>query len=604
MLSLGDALAEGTWRLLGLDNFLGRTDGSPVPTRGGFLYILGLTTLGDAAATLIRDGEVVAAVEEERFSRTKHHSGFPYRAVEYCLAEGAIEMKDVDHVALYWKPWIIVHKAWQALTSLAISPAMFAARVDRGVSQVSNSYLGMLHYPRLMRERFGPSDFRFHYLEHHPCHAASAFFVSPFERAAILTLDGTGEATTTMMALGAGSQIKPIKKIKLPNSLGQFYSAVTNFLGFDMFAGDEWKVMGLAAYGEPEYYDFLSRRVLRVDGPDAYRVNIRVLDHHLAKRYQFSDKILQALGPARRPGDEITDRFQNIAASAQLLLEDIVLHLLRNLHERTAEENLCLAGGVAFNSVMNGRIIAESPFKRVFIQPVAGDAGCSLGAAFLTYHGLLGRPRRYHMRHAYFGPAFSSAACARELEAAHLPFKTLPDDEMLPRVAKMIAAGAIVGWFQGRAEFGPRALGNRSFLADPRRADMRELLNHKVKLREWFRPLAPSLLEEASAQVFGHPHHDPFMVTVLDVAADQRPLIPAVVHVDGSARPQTVSRETNPRFWELIHQFKLITGVPMLLNTSFNVQEPIVCTPADAITTFSKANFDAMVLEDHLVVRP
>lgn len=565
--------------------------------------ILGLTTMGDAAATLIRDGQVVAAVEEERFSRRKHHSGFPYQAIEYCLREGGVTLADVEHVSLYWKPWILGHKATQAARSLLISPAMFKARVDRGVSQVSQSYLGMFRYPKLLRERFGPSDFTFHYLEHHLCHAASAFLVSPFETSAILTLDGTGEAATTMLSRGTGSDIQILKRIKLPNSLGQFYSAVTNFLGFDMFAGDEWKVMGLAAFGKPEFAEFFSRRVLSPQGDDSFTVNIRVLDHHLAKRYEFSEELVRELGPQREPESEITERHQNVAASAQQALEDVVLHLLRALHARTGEENLCLAGGVAFNSVMNGRIIAESPFKRVYIQPVAGDAGCSLGAAFQTYHGLLGKPRCYEMDHAYLGPSFTSEECRVAIEAAGLQATRLPDDQMLPKVAGLLADGAIVGWFQGRAEFGPRALGNRSFLADPRRSDMLQLLNEKVKLREWFRPLAPSLLEEASEEMFGRPHRDPFMVTVMPVAESQRARIPAVVHVDGSARPQTVSKRTNPRYWQLIHEFEALTGVPMLLNTSLNVQEPIVCSPSDALKTFQKAGFDALVLEDHLIVR-
>ena len=567
------------------------------------MYILGLTTMGDAAATLVCDGNVVAAVEEERFSRKKHHIGFPYQAIDYCLDEAGIRLADVEHVALYWKPWVLGHKALQAARSLAISPAMFKARVDRGVAQVSQSYLGMFTYPRKLRERYGPSSFRFHYLEHHLCHAASTFYVSPFERAAILTMDGTGEATTTLMAQAAGTEIRPLKRIKLPHSLGQFYSAVTNFLGFDMFEGDEWKVMGLAAYGTPRYLDFF-QKVLTPDGPDGFRVNVRYLDHHLAKRYQFSDHAIRALGPPRRPGSEITDRHQDIAATAQFVLEEVVLHLLRSLHERTGEKNLCLAGGVAFNSVMNGRIVQESPFERVFIQPVAGDAGCSLGAAYLTYHGLLDHPRCYEMRHPYFGPGFTSADCARALEEAGLPYQTLPDRELFPRVARMIADGAVVGWFQGRTEFGPRALGNRSFLADPRRRDMRQILNEKVKLREWFRPLAPSLLEEASKELFGVEHKDPFMITVLDVVEEQRDQIAAVVHVDGSARPQTVSRETNPRYWQLIREFEEITGVPVLLNTSFNIQEPIVCTPAHAVATFNRSGFDAMVLESNLVVRP
>lgn len=567
------------------------------------MYILGLTTLGDSAAALICDGKLVAAAEEERFSRVKHHSGFPYQAMQFCLDQAGIRIGDVQHISLYWKPWILGHKAMQAVKSLAISPSMFRARVDRGVAQVSDSYLGMLRLPRMIRQRYGPSDFRFRYLEHHVCHAASAFLVSPFETAAIFTLDGTGEETTTLFSHGRGEQIRPLKRIKLPHSLGQFYSAVTNFLGFDMFGGDEWKVMGLAAYGEPEFYDFFSKRILTTNGNYDFHVNIRVLDHHLAKRYHFSEEIVEVLGPPRRPDEQLTPRHQNIAASAQKVLEDVVLYLLEGLHRQTGEENLCLAGGVAFNSVMNGRIINESPFKRVFIQPAAGDAGCSLGAAFLTHNGILKNRRDFLMEHAYWGPAFSNDQCVQALREAALKFETLSDDQLAPRVAQLIADGAIIGWFQGRMEFGPRALGSRSFLADPRRPDMRELLNKKVKLREWFRPLAPSMLEEASSAIFGVPRHDPFMVTVFTAAEDQRARIPAVVHVDNTARPQTVSRETNPRYWSLIKEFERLTGVPVLLNTSFNIQEPIVCKPQDAIRTFRSASFDALVLENNLVLR-
>ena len=567
------------------------------------MYILGLTTLGDAAATLINDGEIVAAAEEERFSRIKHHSGFPYEAIRYCLKEAGIGIADIAHVGLYWKPWVLRHKAFQALRSGLISPSMFRARVDRGVRQIGDSYLGMFGYPGLIRKHFGPGHFRFHFLEHHRCHAASAFFASGFPRAAIVSWDGTGEDTTTLFSLGDDRDIRALKRIKLPHSLGQFYSAVTNFIGFDMFAGDEWKVMGLAAYGEPKYYDFFARRVLTLNGDNEFRLNIRVLDHHLAKRYRFSDEIVKELGPPRRADDELTKRDWDVAASAQKVLEDTALRLVNWLHRETGEENLCMAGGVAFNSVMNGRIINETPFKRFFVQPAAGDAGCSLGAALLIQHALLKQPRRFTMDHAYYGPGFTPEECADALRHAGLEFETLADETLLPRVARLLAEGAIVGWFQGRMEFGPRALGNRSFLADPRRDDMRELLNSKVKLREWFRPLAPSMLEEAAETIFGKPHRDPFMVTVLNVAEAQRAAIPAVVHVDGTARPQTVSRKTNPRYWQLIREFEKLTGVPMLLNTSFNIQEPIVCSPSDAIKTFRAANFDALVLENHLVSR-
>lgn len=567
------------------------------------MYILGLTTLGDSAATLIKDGQIVAAAEEERFSRKKHHSGFPFNAMQYCLDEAGIKVAAIAHIALYWKPWVLRHKALQALKAAAISRDMFKARADRGVAQVSESYLGMLRYPQRIRKDFGPGNFRFHFLEHHQCHAASAFFVSGFDKAAIMTWDGTGEDTTTLFSRGHDTSIKVLKRIKLPHSLGQFYSAVTNFIGFDMFGGDEWKVMGLAAYGQPEFYDFFARRILTINGNQDFHLNIRVLDHHLAKHYQFSKEIIKELGPPRRPDEELTERHWNIAASAQKILEDTALYLLRGLYERTGEENLCMAGGVAFNSVMNGRIMTESPFKRYFIQPAAGDAGCSLGAALMVHHKLLGQPRKFKMDHAYYGPAFSSAECAAALKQAGLAFETLPDAEMLPRVAQMLADGAIIGWFQGRMEFGPRALGNRSFLADPRRDDMRNLLNRKVKLREWFRPLAPSMKEEVSAAIFGRPHNDPFMVTVLHVTEENHKRFPAVVHVDGTARPQTVSRSTNPRYWQLINEFEKLTGCPMLLNTSFNIQEPIVCTPQDAIKTYQGASFDALVLEDHIVLR-
>ncbi len=567
------------------------------------MYILGLTTLGDSAASLIRDGVPVACAEEERFSRKKHHSGFPYKAVEYCLNEAGITLKDVEHVGHYWKPWILRHKAMQAVKAAFVSRDMFKARADRGVAQVSDSYLGMFKHAKRLREHFGPSDFKFHFLEHHQTHAASAFFVSPFDSAAILTWDGTGEDTTTLFCRGKGNRIEVLKRIKLPHSLGQFYSAVTNYLGFDMFKGDEWKVMGLAAYGKPRFYDFFSERVLTTNGNGDFHFNIKVLDHHLAKHYQFPDAIVSELGPGRQKGDELSERHWDIACSAQKVLEDTAIHLTKQIKEMTGEENLCMAGGVAFNSVMNGRIFHETPFSNFFVQPAAGDAGCSLGAALMVWHQKLGNPRSFVMDHAYYGPSFTNAECRQVLDEAGLRYETIDDEVLLPKLAKMISEGAIVGWFQGRMEWGPRALGARSFLADPRRADMREILNHKVKLREWFRPLAPSMLEEHAGEVFGVEHHDPFMITVIQVAEDYKENIPAVVHVDGTARPQMVNRNVNPRYWELINEFRKLTGVPMLLNTSFNCQEPIVCTPKDAVNTFNNASFDALVLENNLVLR-
>ena len=567
------------------------------------MYILGLTTLGDSAATLIRDGEIIAAAEEERFSRKKHHSGFPYKAIEFCLDYAGITLKDVEHVGHYWKPWILRHKAMQALKAALVSPAMFKARADRGVAQVSESYLGMFKHPKRLREHFGASDFKFHYLEHHQTHAASAFFVSPFDSAAVLTWDGTGEDTTTLFSHGKGNKLKVLKRIKLPHSLGQFYSAVTNYIGFDMFTGDEWKVMGLAAYGKPKYYDFFSEKVLTKNGNGDFHFNIKVLDHHLAKHYQFPDTIVNEIGPGRKKGEELTEHHWNIASSAQRVLEDTAIYLVKQIKEMTGEENLCMAGGVAFNSVMNGRIFHETPFKNFFVQPAAGDAGCSLGAAYYVWHQILNKPRQYVMNNSYWGPDFSNERCRTALDAAGLKYETLADEVLLPKLAKMISEGAIIGWFNGRSEWGPRALGARSFLADPRRADMRQVLNDKVKLREWFRPLAPSMLEEYGKEIFGVEHHDPFMITVIQVAEEWKKKIPAVVHVDGTARPQMVNKEVNPRYWNLINEFRKLTGIPLLLNTSFNIQEPIVCTPEDAINTFGNANFDALVLENNLVLR-
>ncbi|MGD9562039.1 MAG: carbamoyltransferase [Pyrinomonadaceae bacterium] len=567
------------------------------------MYILGLTTLGDSAAALIKDGRLVAAVEEERFSRIKHHFGFPFKSIQHCLDEAGISLGEVEHVGLYWKPWILRNKAFQALKSAFVSREMFQARSKRGIRNVGTGYLGMFRYPALLRKHFGPSQFKFHYVEHHKSHAASAFFVSPFDSAAILTWDGTGEDTTTLFCKGEGNKIEVLKRIKLPHSLGQFYSAVTNYVGFSMETGDEWKVMGLAAYGKPTFHEFFTKHVLKLSGNAGFEYDINLLDHHMARHYQFPDGIIKELGPARKPGEELTRHHWDIACSAQKAIEDTAIYLVKQIKEMTGEENLCMAGGVAFNSVMNGRIFHETPFKRFYVQPAAGDAGCSLGAASYVWHQKLGNPRSFVMDHAYWGPGFTNGECRSALKEAGLEFETLDDEVLLPRLAKMIADGAIIGWFNGRMELGPRALGARSFLADPRRADMREILNHKVKLREWFRPLAPSMQEEHGRDVFGVEHHDPFMITVIEVAEDYKAKIPAVVHVDGTARPQMVSRKTNPRYWNLINEFKKLTGIPMLLNTSFNVQEPIVCTPQNAINTFKNASFDALVLENNLVVR-
>jgi carbamoyltransferase len=568
------------------------------------MYVLGLTTMGESAAALFWNGELVHAAEEERFSRTKHHIGFPHQAVESCLQSAGIALADVDHVAHYWRPWMLGHRIGHTIPILLKSPRLFQARAKRGAQQVGGHYRKMFHLKTTLSEAFGEHDARVHYVEHHIGHAASAFYASPFDRAAVLTLDGTGESTTTMASIGEGNKLRVLNRVKLPHSLGQFYSAATNFLGFDMFQGDEYKVMGMAAYGEPEYYDFLRKNVLVANGGGSFKLDITYLDHHLAKHHEFPEKITRIFGDARRPDDEITERHYNVAASIQKVLEETVLHMLIDLHRRTGEKRLCLAGGVALNSVMNGRILRESPFDELFIQPAANDAGGALGSALYVLHHKLGEPRRFTMTDAYFGPGFSQQRCLASARAQKLEHEEVPHEQLAKKAARALADGKILAWFQGRMEWGPRALGHRSFLADPRNPKMKEILNTRIKLREPFRPFAPSMLEEAAPRYFGDAVTSPYMTLVLPVIANRRDEIPAVVHVDGTARPQTVSKASEPLYWSLLHEFERASGVAVLLNTSFNIQEPIVCTPEEAVNTFLRSSVDALVMENVWVSHP
>ena len=568
------------------------------------MYVLGLTTMGESAAALFWNGELVHAAEEERFSRTKHHIGFPFEAVKSCLGSAGISLAEVDHVAHYWRPWMLGHRIGHTIPILLKSPRLFQARAKRGAQQVGGHYRKMFQLKNTLSEAFGEHDATIHYVEHHIGHAASAFYASPFDKAAILTLDGTGESTTTMASIGEGNRIRVLNRVKLPHSLGQFYSAATNFLGFDMFQGDEYKVMGMAAYGEPEYCDFIRANVLRANGGGSFKLDITYLDHHLAKHYEFPEKITSVFGTPRRPDDDITERHYNVAASIQKALEETVLHMLEDLHQRTGEKRLCLAGGVALNSVMNGRILRESPFEELFIQPAANDAGGALGSALHVMHEKLGEPRRYTMNDAYLGPGFSTDRCLAAARARDLVHEEIPREELPQKAARSLADGKILAWFQGRMEWGPRALGHRSFLADPRDPDMKEILNERIKLREPFRPFAPSMLEEAAPRYFSSSITSPYMTLVLPVEASRRAEIPAVVHADGTARPQTVSRTTEPLYWELIHEFERAAGVPVLLNTSFNIQEPIVCTPEEAVNTFLRSSVDALVMENVWVPHP
>lgn len=568
------------------------------------MYILGLTTMGESSAALLRDGEVVACAEEERFSRKKHHIGFPHNAAAYCLSEAGISIAEVDHVTHYWQPWILRHRVTHTLGILARGFDLFKARVQRGSRQIRGYYLPMFYMPWQVRRNLGRSSFRFHYVEHHVSHAASSYFCSPFDEAAILTFDGAGEEATVLFAHGQGNRIKVLRRIRLPHSLGQFYSAATNFLGFDMFAGDEYKVMGMAGWGEPTTASYLEREVLVRNAPGSFKLDVTFLDHHLAKHRHYSERARKLWGEPRGTDEDFSQRHYDVAASVQKAFEETLFHLLNWLYQQTRCRSLCMAGGCALNSLANGKIASRTPFESFFFQPAAHDGGGALGSALYLHHCRLGRQNRNVMRHAYWGPGFDESSCRHAAEGARLKPERLSDKELPGRVAGLIAQGKIVAWFQGRMEWGPRALGHRSFLADPRRYDMKESINRKIKLREPFRPFAPSMLAEASEHYFGRKLEAPFMITVFQVLEERKREIPAVVHVDGTARPQLVEKAVNPRYWSLIKAFEEHTGVPVLLNTSFNVQEPIVCTPEDAVRTFLATDVDYLVMENLLIPRP
>ena len=567
------------------------------------MIVLGINNMHDAAAAIVVDGSLVAAAEEERFTRIKHQVGFPASAIKYCLEEAGITLKDVDMVGVSWKPWVLGTRIANAVKALAHSTYAFKAKAQRGMGQMGHEWYELFFMRRLLEKEFGGGKFKLRYVDHHLCHAISAFYVSPYERAAILTVDGAGEEATTTFWLGEGQKIKKIKEIKLPHSLGQFYAAVTGFLGFKMQA-DEYKVMGMASYGEPALADTFRKEAVRIEEDGGFELNTRFIDYHLARQGIFLQETVQRLGKNRLPEDEISQRHMDIANSAQVVLEEAVFHLANYLYRETRVENLCMAGGVAFNCVANGKLYDQTSFRRIFIQPAAGDAGAALGAALGLYHWITHEPRNYRMSKAYLGPTFSSQKCRDTLAEFGLPYQELTKEEICTRVAAVLAQGKLVCWFQDRMEWGPRALGNRSLLADPRRAEIRDIINLKVKQRESFRPFAPSVLEERSYEYFGNPEPSPFMLFAFKVNPAKAGEIPAVTHVDGTARPQTVSREENGLYWSLIKEFEKNTGVPVLLNTSFNVQEPIVCTPRDAISCFLRTKVDYLVLNNFLVEQP
>jgi carbamoyltransferase len=580
--------------------------------------ILGVNAFhGDASAVLLRDGALVTAVEEERFRRIKHVAGMPIEAIRACLVAADVSTEAVDVFAVSRDPR--AHMLRRALFVARNRPRLSLVgdrfRNARKVHDVGQA-IAEATFLDAARVRH-----RLRRVEHHPAHLASAFFVSPFDEAAVCAIDGFGDFVSTSWAVGRGNRLERIGRIYFPHSLGLLYLAVTQHLGFLKY-GDEFKVMGLAPYGVPEYADRL-RRVVRLGSEGTFALDLSYFRHwsegvsmtwddgEPVIGQAFTPKLEELLGPARRPDEPLTGRHEAIAASLQVVFEEAALHVLRALHRRTGLSRLCLAGGCAMNSVLNGKIREETPFRDVYVQPAAADNGTALGAAFYVWNHVLGRPRGFVMDHAFWGPEFSDAEIERmlmaqrqRLEAEGCVVRRQPDDDELAAwAAARIADGQIVGWFQGRMEWGARALGNRSILADPRRADMREIINTRIKFREKFRPFAPSILEEAVDEYFVGAAADPFMIHVYPVRTDKRAIIPAVTHVDGSGRLQTVSRQANPRYWGLIKAFEKRTGVPLLLNTSFNENEPIVHRPEEALDCFLRTRMDALVLGHRTIER-
>jgi carbamoyltransferase len=550
----------------------------------------------DAAAALLQDGQVVAAVAEERLTRNKHQGGIPHRAIQWCLEEAGLTPADIHHMVGYMRPGLRLGKRLPyRLTTALKSPTYAAAFAAYEIAHNAQYVYGM--------RRACPDHATLHYLEHHPAHAASAFLCSPHEEAALLSIDYIGEWAVTWAGQGQGGSIKRLRQTNYPNSLGVFYSALTDYLGF-LRASDEYKVMGLASYGEPTYYDDL-REVLQPQPDGWYKIDHRWTAWHYlpgSRCGYFSPRFIEKFGPPRKKDEPITDHHRNLAASAQRLLEDIVLGLAHWLHDKTGSDNLCLAGGVALNCSMNGRLRREGPFKNIWVQPASGDDGIAIGAALQLHHQLGGTPRQYVMDHAYLGPHVDNDEIGRILELTKTPHRK--SDHIARDTAALLAEGKIVGWYQGAMEFGPRALGSRSILADPTRPDMKDLLNKYVKFREEFRPFAPSVLAEHADAYFEGCTDSPFMLFVYPVRPEKQAEVPAITHINGTARVQTVTREANPRYHALIQAFADLRGTPMLLNTSFNVMgEPIVHTPTDALRCFYSTGMDALALGDYLVVK-
>lgn len=579
------------------------------------MIILGLNAFhGDSSAALIKDGSLIAAVEEERFRRIKHWAGFPSQAVVYCLREAGITLADVDHVAVNQDSNAHFGKKLAYLLTRRPDPSLVIDRLRNRRARRS--------IPELLEAQVPGPAFRgqMHNVEHHIAHLSSAFHVSPFPEAVTVSVDGFGDFSSGAWGVGRGTGLSVDGQIYFPHSLGIFYQALTQYLGFPYY-GDEYKVMGLAPYGKPTQLDAM-RKIVRLKPGGSYELDLKYFRHHTDKiAYQWEDgspvfgdvfhpALEDLLGPRRKPSDPLEQKHHDIARSAQAMYEEAFFHLIGTLQRQYGMTDIALAGGCAANSVANGKVRRMTPFKRVYVQSAAGDAGGAIGAAFAVWHRL-GGARTFVMDHAYWGPGFTQADIASlvarqqpEIDSANCVAEHIADEALLcRRTAQAISEGKVVGWFQGRMEWGPRALGNRSIVCDPRRADMKAILNAKIKRRESFRPFAPSVLEDAVPDWFEETDAVPFMMQVFQIREEKRPLIPAVTHVDGSGRLQTVSRAANPRYHRLIEAFRDISGIPMVLNTSFNENEPVVCDPREALDCFLRTKMDVLVMEDTFISR-
>jgi len=567
------------------------------------MLILGLNMFhADASAAIVQDGKVLFAIAEERLNRVKHYAGFPALAIQACLNAAGATISDIDHVAIGQD-----------------SDANLAEKVRYAIANPAK----LLNFIRLRQRKqemqnlrgliakaldCDPQQFRFkeHRLEHHIAHIASAYYCSPWEQAAGFSYDGSGDFVSTMMARCEGNEIAVFDRVFLPHSLGSFYTMICEFIGYNKY-GDEGKVMGLAPYGRDTYCEQI--RELLMTSRSGFELDLDFFkplgsnegmqikpDGTVQLARHFSSRMIEMFGPPREAESEITQRDMDLAYAMQHCFEEVFFHLLNQLHAKVPSENLAMAGGCALNSVANGKLFSRTPFRHTWIQPAAGDEGLAIGAALHTYHSVLKQPRDFVMKNSYLGPEFSDAEIESSLKSARLKYKKLQRGPLLETVAQRIARGDVVGWFQGRMEWGPRALGNRSILAHPGLPDMKDVLNARIKRREWFRPFAPSILEERQAEYFEHDHPSPFMLHVYKIKADKRERLCAVNHVDDTGRLQSVSREENPLYYDLIRAFERETGLPVILNTSFNENEPIVCEPEQAISCFQRTKMDAIAV--------